>query len=111
VQGESVNKHRDSGKRRRRRRKRYLLTRTSQGRVALLTNPLAHLDVELLYHMVVQVHWLGLYVVRGQQLEVIEVQPGSSPSGGAANRGVARETAKGGRRGGNSGRTIKRVRR
>jgi hypothetical protein len=29
-----------------------------------------HFDVELLYHVMVQVHWLGLYVVRGQQLEV-----------------------------------------
>jgi hypothetical protein len=29
-----------------------------------------HFDVELLYHVVVQVHWLGLCVVRGQQLEV-----------------------------------------
>jgi hypothetical protein len=29
-----------------------------------------HFDLELLYHVVVQVHWLGLYVVRGQQLEV-----------------------------------------
>jgi hypothetical protein len=67
VQGESENKHRDSGKRKRRRkrRRRYLLTRTSQGKVALLTNPLAHLDIELLYHVVVQVHWLKLYVVRG----------------------------------------------
>jgi hypothetical protein len=41
---------------------------------------------------------------------VIEVQPGSSPSAGAANRGVVRETARGGRRGGNSGRTNKKAR-
>jgi hypothetical protein len=41
---------------------------------------------------------------------VIEVQPGSRLSSGAANRGVARETAKWGRRGGNSGRTNERAR-
>jgi hypothetical protein len=29
-----------------------------------------HFDVKLLYHVMVQVHWLGLYLVRGQQLEV-----------------------------------------
>jgi hypothetical protein len=48
--------------------------------------------------------------ITGSVIEV-QLQPGSSPSAGAANRGVARETARGGRRGWNSGRAPKRTRR